>query len=83
MQSKQRAWAWSHPRMLAMFLGRKHTAATYTEIGKHFGKRTHSTVVAAEKKVRQWVQDDGVLTLGERPLRVREILERVERELVR
>ncbi len=83
LQSKQRAWAWSHPRMLAMFLGRKHTAATYTEIGKHFGKRTHSTVVAAEKKVRQWVQDDGVLTLGERPLRVREILERVERELVR
>jgi chromosomal replication initiator protein len=69
--------------MLAMYLARKHTAATYTEIGKHFGNRTHSTVVAAEKKVRQWLQDDGVLALGERQLHVREVVERVERELVR
>jgi chromosomal replication initiator protein len=83
LQSKQRAWAWSHPRMVAMFLGRRHTAATYTEIGKHFGGRSHSTVVAAEKKVRQWLQDDGVLALGERQVRVRELIERVEHELVK
>lgn len=83
LQSKQRAWAWSHPRMLAMYLARKHTAATYTEIGKHFGGRNHSTVVAAEKKVRQWVQEDGALALGERKVQVRDLVERVERELVR
>jgi chromosomal replication initiator protein len=83
LQSKQRAWAVSHPRMLAMYLARKHTAAAYSEVGQHFGGRNHSTVVAAEKKVRQWLQDDGELALGERRLRVRELVERVERELLR
>jgi chromosomal replication initiator protein len=83
LQSKGRGWAVSHPRMLAMYLGRKHTAAAYSEVGAYFGGRNHSTAVAAEKKVRGWLADDGELTLGERRLRVREVIERVERELLR
>jgi chromosomal replication initiator protein len=83
LQSKQRAWAVSHPRMLAMYLARKHTAAAYSEIGQHFGGRTHSTVVAAEKKVRQWLQGNDELALGERPRRILEVVELVERELFR
>jgi chromosomal replication initiator protein len=83
LQSKQRAWAVSHPRMLAMFLARKHTAASYSEIGRHFGGRNHSTAVAAEKKVRQWLQERGELSLGERRLRVQEVVELVERELLK
>jgi chromosomal replication initiator protein len=83
LQAKQRGWKHSHPRMLAMYLARKHTSATYTEVGQHFGRRSHSTVVAAEKKVRQWVQEDGSLVLGERQVRIRDVLERTERELLR
>jgi chromosomal replication initiator protein len=83
LQSKGRAWAVSHPRMVAMFLARKHTAASYSDIGAHFGGRNHSTAVAAEKKVRQWLQDDADLALGQRRVRVREIVERVERDLMR
>ena len=83
LQSKARAWAVSHPRMLAIFLARKHTAAAFSEISKHFGGKSHSTAVAAEKKVRQWLRDDAELALGERRFRVREIVERVERELAR
>jgi chromosomal replication initiator protein len=83
LQSKNRAWAISHPRMVAMFLARKHTAASYAALGGHFGQRNHSTAVAAEKKVRQWLQEDAELALGERPIRVRELVERVERELLR
>jgi chromosomal replication initiator protein len=83
LQSKQRAWAVSHPRMLAMYLARKHTTAAYSEIGHHFGGRNHSTAVAAEKKVRQWLQSNGEVNLGERTLRVREIVELAERELLR
>ncbi len=83
LQSKARAWAVSHPRMLAMFLCRKHTAASYAEIGGHFGGRNHSTTVAAEKKARQWLQTDAELALGERRLRVRDLIERVERDLLR
>jgi chromosomal replication initiator protein len=83
LQSKGRAWAVSHPRMVAMFLARKHTASSYSEVGAHFGGRNHSTAVAAEKKVRLWLQSDGELALGERRIRVRELIERAERELLR
>jgi chromosomal replication initiator protein len=82
LQSRQRAWTVCHPRMLAMYLARKHTSATYGEIGSHFGGRNHSTAVAAERKVRSWVQDDGELALGERTVRVREVIELAERELL-
>lgn len=83
LQGKQRAWAVSHPRMVAMFLARKHTSASHSQIGQYFGGRNHSTVVAAEKKVRAWLERDGELLLGERRLRVRELVDRVERELHR
>ena len=79
LQSKARAWAVSHPRMLAMYLARKHTAASYGEIGQHFGGRNHSTAVAAEKKVRQWLEKDDTLSLNQRPWRVRELIELAER----
>jgi chromosomal replication initiator protein len=83
LQSKARAWAVSHPRMVAMYLSRKHTSAAYSEIGQHFGGRNHSTAVAAEKKVRQWLSANGELSLGERRIGVREVVELVERELSR
>ncbi len=83
LQAKQRAWAVSHPRMIAMYLARKHTSASFAEIGQHFGGRNHSTVVAAEKRVRSWLAEDGEMLLGDRRLRVREVVERVERQLRR
>jgi chromosomal replication initiator protein len=83
LQSRQRSWAISHPRMLAVYLARRHTSAAYSEIGQYFGKRNHSTAVAAEKKIRQSVQDDGELVCGERRWRAREVVELVERELGR
>jgi chromosomal replication initiator protein len=82
LQSKKRGWLSSHPRMLAMYLARKHTSATYSEVGKHFGGRSHSTVVAGEKKVRQWLADNEALAMGgKRSVAVRDVLERIEREL--
>jgi chromosomal replication initiator protein len=83
LQDKGRAWAVSHPRMAAVYLARKHTASSYAEIGGHFGGRNHSTAVAAEKKVRKWLEDDHELALGQRRIKVRELIERVERDLLR
>jgi chromosomal replication initiator protein len=83
LQSRERAWAVSHARMLAMFLARKHTMASFSEIGHFFGRRTHSTVVAAEKKIRRWLDDDKDLCLVDQRLGVRELTERIERELLR
>jgi chromosomal replication initiator protein len=83
LQSKKRSWMVSHPRMLAVYLARKHTAATHTEIGQRFGGRNHSTAVAAEKKVRLWLQENTNLQLGQRTLPVRGVIERIERELLK
>jgi chromosomal replication initiator protein len=69
--------------MLAVYLARKHTAATYGEIAKHFGVRQHSTAVAGEKKVRQWLTANETLVLGDRKWPVRDLLDRIERELQR
>jgi chromosomal replication initiator protein len=69
--------------MAAIYLARKHTAATYGEIARHFGAKTHSTAVAAEKKVRGWLQKDERLSLGDRVWKAKDLLDRVERELHR
>jgi chromosomal replication initiator protein len=69
--------------MVAVFLCRKHTAATYGEIAKHFGAKTHSTAVAAEKKVRGWLDKDLSVAIGDRDWRAKELIDRVERELQR
>lgn len=81
LQGKERSWAVSHPRMLAVFLSRKHTAASFGEISKFFGGKSHSAAVAAEKKVRQWLEDNECLAAGSREWPVRELIERMEREL--
>jgi chromosomal replication initiator protein len=83
LQSKARSWAVSHPRMVAIYLCRKHTAATYGEISKHFGAKTHSTAVAAEKKVRGWLEKGLSVAIGDRDWPAKELLDRVERELQR
>ncbi len=83
LQSKSRAWAVTHPRMLATYLCRKHTAATYGEISKYFGSKTHSTAVAAEKKVRAWLEKDASVAIGDRDWQAKELVDRVERELQR
>jgi chromosomal replication initiator protein len=79
--AKKRQWIYSYPRMLAMYLARKHTSATYSEVGKHFGGRNHSTVVAGEKKVRQWLKDNIMLQLGKCVMAARDMVERIERKL--
>ena len=81
LQSKQRIWAVTHPRMIAVYLARKHTVATYGEIAKHFGAKTHSTAVAAEKKVKQWLKAKANVSIGPRSWPAVDLVERIEREL--
>ena len=69
--------------MLAVYLCRKHTAATYGDISKHFGAKTHSTAVASEKRVRRWLDRDLNVTIGDRDWPAKELVDRVERELLR
>ncbi len=78
LQSGRRARSVSHPRMLAMFLARKHTHAALAEIGSYFGRRSHSTVVAAQKTVADWLAKGTPVVLAETAWDVEEAIRRVE-----
>lgn len=81
LQSHAKAKRVSHPRMLAMWLARKHTRAALSEIGSYFGQRTHSTVVAAQKRVDGWMASGQPLELAERNWSVDDAIRQVERYL--
>jgi len=72
----------SHPRMLAMWLARKHTRAALSEIGQYFGRRSHSTVISAQKRVDNWMAAGEPLQLADRTWNVDEAIRQVERHLM-
>ena len=57
LHSKKTSQAITIPRTLAMYLTRRHTPASYTEIARHYGLKNHSSVIAAEKRVKQWLDE--------------------------
>jgi chromosomal replication initiator protein len=82
LQSARRARHASHARMLAMFLARKHTHAALAEIGRHFGRRSHSTVIAAQKTVADWLAKGEPIVIADARWDADEAIRRVE-ELLR
>lgn len=82
LQSESRARTVSQPRMLAMFLARKHTQSAYTEIGQHFGGRNHSTVMSAERKVQNWVDENSTIQVASQTWTIGEILSTIEQQLL-
>lgn len=56
--SKRRTKNLSFPRHIAMYLCRKHTTASYPEIGQNFGGRDHSSVIHAANVVGTKLKTD-------------------------
>lgn len=81
LKSDQRSRRVSYPRMLAMWLARKYTPAALTEIGDFFGRKSHSTVVAAQNKVSQWVDGGSQIDVDRQSCDVRAVLHRLEERL--
>jgi chromosomal replication initiator protein len=79
--SSRRTSAVAHPRMLAMWLARKHTRAALAEIGEFFGQRSHTTVLSANKKIGQWMTDPQAVTLADHTLTLAEAVRKVEERL--
>jgi chromosomal replication initiator protein len=79
--AKKRIRSVSHPRMLVLYLARKYTSATYSEIGREIAELNHSSVIAAEKKILRDLHKDGEIVLGDRTWKVRDAVEAFEREL--
>jgi chromosomal replication initiator protein len=78
LQSSRRTRSVNHPRMLAMFLARKHTGAALSEIGRYFGRRSHSTVISAEKTVRKWLSSQAPVVLADASWDIDQAIRRVE-----
>jgi chromosomal replication initiator protein len=57
MRSRTRRKSISCPRSVAMYVARRLTRSAWREIGQYFGGRDHSTVVAASKRVDEWISD--------------------------
>lgn len=81
LQSSCRVRRVNQTRMLAMFLARKHTPAALSEIGAYFGRRSHSTVISAQRTVDGWIASGSRLTLADAEWGVEEAIRRVEESL--
>lgn len=81
LQSGRKERNITYPRMLAMWLARKCTRANLSEIGRFFGKRSHATVISAQKRVEEWLSSGGRIPTGWGECSVQEALQEIERRL--
>jgi chromosomal replication initiator protein len=58
IKGSRRTRAISKPRQYAMYLARKHTDHSYPELGRKFGGKDHTTVLAACQKLEDLVEED-------------------------
>jgi chromosomal replication initiator protein len=71
----------SEPRMLAMWLARKYTRAAWSEIGQFFGRRSHSTVISAHRRVEKMITAQAQVGAGNGPCGVEDAIRRLETAL--
>ena len=74
IQSKSRTRSLALPRQIAMYLSRKLTNMSLTEIGGFLGGRDHSTVIHSDEKVTRLLKKDKNLFF---------VLQKIESELQR
>ncbi|HHT9113205.1 MAG: chromosomal replication initiator protein DnaA [Planctomycetes bacterium] len=74
LQSKSRTRSLTLPRQITMYLSRKLTNMSLTEIGGFLGGRDHSTVIHADEKIMELLKKDKNLLF---------VLQKIESELQR
>jgi chromosomal replication initiator protein len=82
LKSARRSRSVSEPRMLAMYLARRHTRAAYSEIGEYFGGRNHATVISADRKVAEWLAQDTQVKIASQSWRLADVLSTLEQQLL-
>ena len=83
LKSSRKSRSVTEPRMLAMWLARKYTRSALSEISDFFGRRSHSTVISANKKVESLLKAHKEITVADRPCHLEEAIRRVESALRR
>ena len=82
LKSASRARSVSQPRMLAMYLARRMTNVAYSEIGRHFGGRNHTTVLSAERKVTQQLSEQETIRISGEEWPLRDVLLTLEQQIL-
>jgi chromosomal replication initiator protein len=81
LRSDRKGRAVSEPRMLGMWLARKYTRAAWSEIGEYFGRRSHSTVISAHRRVERMITAQGQVGISDRACGVEEAIRKLENAL--
>lgn len=81
LRSERKGRSVSEPRMLAMWLARKYTPAPWSEIGEFFGRRSHSTVISAHRRVEKLITSQAQIGVADRSCNVEDAIRRVETAL--
>lgn len=58
LKSKERRKLIVRPRQIAMYLCRKHTERSFPDLSSEFGKKDHTTVLSACKKIESMIEQD-------------------------
>ena len=78
LRSERKGRSLSEPRMLAMWLARKYTKAPWSEIGEYFGRRSHSTVISAHRRVEKLISSQAQIGMADRSCNVEDAIRRLE-----
>lgn len=62
LKGKSRKRDIARPRQISMYLAKKYTGLSYPQLGKKFGGRDHTTVLAAHRKIEQLITSDQTVT---------------------
>jgi chromosomal replication initiator protein len=81
LRSPKRSKRVNAARNLAMWLSRKYTGNAFSEIGSHYGGRSHSTVISAQQKVSQWIQSGQSIPLASSICPAADAIDRIESKL--
>ena len=81
LRSRRKSRSIHEPRMLAMWLARKYTRAPWSEIGQFFGRRSHSTVISAHRRVEKLIRSRAEIGVSHEMCGVEEAIRRVEAAL--
>lgn len=61
LKSHRRLKALVRPRQVAMYLARKHTGASFPELGSRFGDKDHTTIMSAYSRIDDLIKVDAAL----------------------
>ena len=78
LQQSTRSRSVSQPRMLAMYMSRKHTTAGLHEISQFFGRRSHSSAVTANHTVEKWIARGESIAVNGQQCDIRDIVSQIE-----